>query len=149
MLADATGDIASLEISSTRSFLHRPPDGADVLFHSNAFRSEFMQAVQIPWEAVYTDSAPAPLRGRRLHLSSERRDARFRALLAGDGALGPDDLAAIMSDHGDDGAPSDFTPCVHGSYWHTTACLQFLPCTRRVRVAYAAACQARYEEFHC
>ena len=42
--------------------------------------------------------------------------------------------------------PGDYTLCTHGSYWYTTACLQLFPARRRMRVAYATACQARYEE---
>jgi hypothetical protein len=32
------------------------------------------------------------------------------------------------------------------AYWFTTACLQFFPRERRLRVAYGSACQARYQE---
>ena len=147
MLADATGDIASLELSSTRSHLRRPPAGEDVLFHTNAFSSIEMTEVQVPWEAVYTDRAPTPLRGRRLHESSELRDQRFAQLFRENEVFGPDELAVVMADHGPRGMPDDNTPCVHGSYWYTTATLQFFPKTRRMRVAYDTACQARYEEF--
>jgi hypothetical protein len=86
------------------------------------------------------------LRGRRVHESSDRRNARFRQLLDAADQLGPEELGAIMADHGPDGTPDDFTLCVHGSYWHTTACLQFYPKARRLRVAYDSACQARFEE---
>jgi hypothetical protein len=86
------------------------------------------------------------LRGRRLHQSSERRDELFRQLLGQIDAFTLDDLGAVMADHGPTGIASDDTPCVHGSYWNTTACLQFLPKSRRLRVAYDTACQARFEE---
>ncbi len=39
MLCDASGDMASLELSSTRSYLRRPASDEDVLFHTNAFSS--------------------------------------------------------------------------------------------------------------
>lgn len=146
MLCDAGGDIASLELSSTRSHLRRPASGDDVLFHSNAFFSDSMREIQIPLEAVYTDTAPRPLRGRRLHLSSERRDQRFRQLLEQTEIFGAEEIGAVMADHGAAGEPGDFTPCVHGSYWKTTACLQFFPKSRRMRVAYATACQAQFAE---
>ena len=77
MLCDASGDIASLELSSTRSHLRRPVSGEDVLFHTNAFSSVPMREVQVPWDAVYTDAAPTPLRGQRLHQSSELRGPTF------------------------------------------------------------------------
>ena len=130
----------------TRSDLRRPASGEDVLFHTNAFSSARMREVQVPWDAVYTDRAPTPLRGRRLHQSSELRDQRFERLLGESEILGAAELGAIMADHGANGTPDDFTPCVHGSYWKTTACLQFFPKSRRMRVAYDTACQARYEE---
>ena len=146
MLADATGDIASLELSSTRSHLRRPPPGEDVLFHTNALSDAHMQEIQVPWEATYTDRAPVPLRGRRVHQSSELRGRRFEQLLAETEIFGPDELAVVMADHGPNGVADDCTPCVHSSYWCTTACLQFFPRSRRMRVAYETACQARYEE---
>ena len=146
MLADAGGDIASLELSSTREFLRRPEEGADALSHTNAFSSPHMREVQVPWNAVYTSSAPSPLRERRVHQSSETRDQRFAQLLSEADVLDPDGLAAIMADHGSDGKPSDTTPCVHGDYWNTTACLQFFPKTRRMRVSYSSACLANFKD---
>ncbi len=146
MLCDASGDIASLELSSTRSHLRRPALGEDVLFHTNAFSSDRMREVQIPWNAVYTDHAPTPLRGRRLHLSSQLRDQRFKELLGPSEPLGANELGAIMADHGPTGTPDSNTPCIHSAYWNTTACLQFFPKSRRIRVSYSNACQARYQE---
>jgi hypothetical protein len=146
MLCDASGDIASLELSRTRSSLRRPAEGEDVLFHTNAFSTDSMREVQIPWDARYTDRAPTPLRGRRLHQSSERRDERFKTLLAEAETFGVEEIGTIMADHGPTATASDDTPCVHGSYWYTTACLQFLPKSRRMRVAYDTACQARFAE---
>jgi predicted choloylglycine hydrolase len=146
MLADAAGDIASLELTPTRSHLRRPASGEDVIFHTNAFCSAKMREVQVPDDAVFTDVAPEPLRGRRLHLSSELRDARFRQLLDAAGAIGRDELHAIMSDHGPTGVPGDNTLCVHGTYWYTTACLQFFPRAKRMRIAYTTACQAQFAE---
>jgi hypothetical protein len=121
MLADADGDIASLELSSSRSHLRRPPPGEDMLFHSNAASSACMREVEAPRDAVYNDRAPTPLRGRRLHESSEMRDRRFAQLLGRSETFSADDLAAIMADHGPDGVPGDHTPCVHSAYWQTTA----------------------------
>ncbi len=145
LLADATGDIASMEVSSTRTHLRRPAGGEDVLFHTNAFSAELMRQVQIPDDAVYDERAPGPLRGRRLHNSSDKRDARFRELINEIDVFDADRLASLMADHGPTDEPADDTVCVHGSYWFTTACLQFLPKSRQLRVAYDTACQAKYE----
>lgn len=84
------------------------------------------------------------LRWRRLHQSSELRDRRFRQLLAEADVIDCDRLSAIMADHGSVGIPGDDTPCVHGSHWFTTACLQFFPKERRMRVAYDGACRAKF-----
>jgi predicted choloylglycine hydrolase len=147
MLADQGGDLASLELSNTRWAAIRPDPGEDVLHHANYFASPRMREVQIPDSAVYTNRSPAPLRGRRLHESSEHRQSRFTELLGQPGPLEPDDVARIMSDHGPQGEPSDNTLCVHGTYWYTTATLQLLPASRSMRVSFSTACQATYSEF--
>jgi hypothetical protein len=146
MLADASGDIASLEISSTRCQVRRPADGEDLLFHTNAFSCPETREVQVPWEAVFTAHAPASLRGTRLHESAEVRDCRLAELLCPTEPLGPDELAAVMADHGPDGVPGDNTLCVHSDYWNTTASMQFFPRRRSMRIDFAAACQARFHE---
>jgi len=146
MLADAEGDLASLEMSATRSHVRGVAPGEDFLFHTNCFSSPAMREVQIPDDAIYTPTAPTPLRGQRVHQSSERRNQRYQELLASLPVLDEDLLSAILADHGANGAPSENTPCMHSSYWHTTACLQFFPKSRRMRVAFDSACQARYQE---
>lgn len=146
MLCDASGDVASLELSSTRSHLRRPSAGEDVLFHSNAFSSSTMREVQVPWDAIFTNKAARALRGRSLHESSALRDKRFFQLLEEADVIDVSRLGNIMADHGPENMPSDNTPCVHGSYWFTTACLQFFPKERRMRVAYSSACCADFED---
>ena len=147
MLADATGDIASLELSNTRAELRRPAAGEDVIFHSNAFCTAPMREVQVPDDAVFTALVPTPLRNKCVLESSRARNARFTELLARYAQFTAADLAAVMSDHGPDGQPSHLSPCVHSDYWFTTATMQFFPASRRLRVDYASACQAKYQEF--
>jgi hypothetical protein len=147
MLADDSGDLASLELSNTRSLLRRPADDEDHLFHSNAFHSERMREVQVSNRAVFSQKAPEALRGHRVLESAECRDRRFEELLSRCDSLGPDDLSAVMSDHGPDDEPSLNTICKHSSYWTTTACLQLFPASRSIRVAFDSACKARYQEF--
>ena len=59
----------------------------------------------------------------------------------------PDDLQEFMADHGASGTLVKDMICMHSDYWNTTATLQFMPRSRRVRVAYDATCRARYREF--
>ena len=146
MLADADGEIASLELSSTRTKLRTPGPHEDVLFHTNTFWTEEMRQVQVHDDAVYTRRAPAGLRGHLLHQSAIKRRERFEQLLASDQPLDLNALSRIMADHGEDGKPADTTPCVHGPYWSTTASLQLFPRTRRIRVAFDSACRGQHVE---
>jgi hypothetical protein len=146
MMADASGDIASLEVSSTRSHLRRPAPGEDALFHSNLLSGDCMREIECPLDAVFTNRAPVALRGQRLHESAERRDRRYAQLLSQKEVFDEEDLGALMGDHGEDGVPGKYTPCVHSDYWNTTACLQLFPASRRMRVAYEPACCAKYAE---
>jgi hypothetical protein len=147
MLADAEGDLASLELSSTRSNVRRPCAGEDVLFHSNAFFTDELRAVEIEGNARYTDRAVKALRGRSVHESSHVRDRRFKQLLAGGEFLDAERLARIMADHETDGKSADTAICKHSDYWNTTATLQLFPAFRRMRVSFDSACRAKHEEF--
>jgi len=153
MLADAEGDIASLELSHARSHLRRAEPGTGALFHSNAYFDDTMQEVEVSAQAVYDQRAPEALRGVRVLEASEVRDRRLAELLtappARDTRLGPDELAAVMADHGAQHQPGPNTICMHGDYWQTTACVQLLPARRAIRVAYDSACGAEYVEVAC
>jgi hypothetical protein len=145
MLGDADGRIAAIDISPTRVAVRTPE--RDRLFHTNRYCSAVMCEVEIPSVATYGDRSPTPLRGRRVHQSSESRDARFQSLLANESPLTADSVHAVMSDHGGDGVPSADTICMHGNYWHTTAALQLLPDERLLRAAFSPACAARFTDF--
>lgn len=147
MLADAGGDIASLELSNTRAQMRRPAGDDDVVFHTNRFVQPHMQAVQIDRQAVFRRRVPRQLLGVRVLESAEMRWSSLERLLAGGGPLSPDDLTEIMSDHGADGRPSRHTLCVHGDYWNTTGAMQYFPAARKIRVSYSSACQAQFETF--
>lgn len=78
--------------------------------------------------------------------SSAVRDRRFADLLSQTDCFGPAELTALMSDHGAEGIASEDAICMHGNYWFTTACLQFYPCSRRMRIAYDTPCRASFSE---
>ena len=77
MLADATGDIGSLELSSTCAQMRRPAAGEDIIFHTNAYSTGPLCQVQVDQRAVFDERAPATLRGRNVLRSSQSRNARF------------------------------------------------------------------------
>jgi hypothetical protein len=146
MLADEAGNLASLELSSTRSWVRRPAQSEDVIFHTNCYAGAELCAVQVPSNAVLNHRAPRPLRGKRPLQSAECRRDRFCELLAMHNRLGPNELASVLSDHGSSGQPTDDTICMHSSYWNTTAALQWFPRERKVRVSYGSTCQADFVE---
>jgi hypothetical protein len=146
MLADAEGDLVSLELSNTRHAIRRPHNGDDALFHTNHFRTPEMREVEVSPEAIFGKNAPTALRGIRVLESAEARWERFEHLLDAGKRFGPDELGDLMSDHGAEGA-NHRTLCMHGDYWNTTACLQFYPRQRKMRVSYSSACDAKYVDF--
>ncbi len=146
MLADAQGDIASLELSSTRAALRRPKAGEDLILHTNKFHSTAMQQVQVPEQSIFTPTAHESLRGHRVLESAELRYDRLAELLDNSCPLTVEQLVAVMSDHGKDKAPSQTTPCVHGPYAATIASLHFLPRQRKMRVDFNYTCQAKFQE---
>jgi hypothetical protein len=105
-----------------------------------------MESVEVSSDAVFTDRAHPAARGRRVLESAERRDVRLNHLLRWPTTLGADDLTRLMADHGPEGVPSEFTMCVHGTFRSTTACMQYYPRSRRMRVAFAFPCCARFQE---
>ena len=146
MLADAAGDIAALELSNTQCCLRRPNSGGGILFHTNQFHTETMKQIQVSPRAIFADTAPQVVRGRRVLESSERRDAQFEQAISQTETFDADSIAALMSSHGPDGVGSENTICMHGPYWETNACLQLFPRTCSMRVTFNSACNATYAD---
>lgn len=146
MLADASGDIASVELSNTQAAVRRPAAGEDWLLFTNVCFCEETRAVQVAETAVYSDKAPRPLRGGPVLRPHAERARRMEQLLLAQRSVGLEELAAIMADHGPAGVPDGVSPCVHTEYFNTTATDQLLPARRVLRISYSAACQARFVE---
>lgn len=147
LLVDESGDMASLELSQSRSHLRRSQNDEDIVFHSNRFHCAEMSPVQVSESAHWSQRAPRALRGTRILQSSETRDARFQELLSSEKTWDLGDLSHLFSDHGPNNTPSRDTICIHSDYWQTTASLQLLPASRKLRISYSTACQADYQEF--
>ena len=146
MLADASGDLASLELTNTRAAIRRPAPGQDWLVSTNVCSCAETGAVQVPEGSLFSDRLPRALRGRPVLRWHEDRARRLEELLLAQKTCNPDRLAAIMSDHGPKGLPDGASPCVHTDYWQTTATLQWFPARRSVKISYTTACQADYVE---
>jgi len=146
MLADAAGDLAAVELSNTRSGVRRPDPGTDWLLNTNVCHCPETRAVQVPESATYSEKTPVPLRGESVLQPHAVRAQRIEGLLRKQATVGPEELAAIMADHGPSGLPDGTSPCVHTGYFNTTASLQWFPGRRSVRVSYSWACKAQYVE---
>jgi predicted choloylglycine hydrolase len=146
MLADAGGDIASLELSNTRFDLRRPKGGEDVLVHTNCFTCATTREVEVARDAVFCGRVPAALHGVPVLALHEKRASRIENLLGERDRIDPDFLAEVMADHGPSSGPDGASPCVHTAYWSTTACLQLFPAARRIRASYSSACRVHWRE---
>jgi hypothetical protein len=146
MLADASGDLASVELSNTRAGVRCPAAGEDWLLFTNVCFCRETCPVQVSESAVWSNKAPSPLRGGSVLQPHTDRCRRIQDLLLKQSSVGPDELAAIMADHGPAGVAGGASPCVHTGYFNTSAALQWFPARRAVRVSYGAACTARYVE---
>ncbi len=146
MLADASGNLASVELSNTRAGVRRPAAGEDWLLFTNVCFCPETCPVQVSESAVWSNKAPSPLRGGSVLQPHMDRCRRIQDLLLKQSSVGPDELAAIMADHGPAGVAGGASPCVHTGYFNTTASFQWFPLRRCVRVSYDWACKAKYVE---
>ena len=143
MLADAGGDIASVELAPDFFAVRR----GDALVHANHALTEEMAPRDVPHEAVLPRWIwPAELRGRRLHESSERRQERAEQLLEDLGAATDEDLTRILADHGAAGRGDDHTLCRHGPYHSTTCQVVLYPGRRAMRVLVGSPCTGSFTD---
>ncbi|MAI73206.1 MAG: hypothetical protein CMM01_20185 [Rhodopirellula sp.] len=143
MLADAAGDVTSLEVSNRRVQPRVADEG--LVFHTNRLQCGSMASVEIVADAQYDHRAPTLLRGRRVHESADLRAEAIQNAVASRLPLSLDDMHQIMSGHAH--GESCNSVCMHGDYWSTTACTQLLPKERKFRVAFDNTCQAKLQEF--
>ena len=143
MLADAAGDVTSLEVSNSRIQARVADEG--FVFHTNRLQCGGMVGLEIGADAHYDHRAPTLLRGRRVHESADRRAEAIQNAVAGNLPLSLDDMQQILSGHAH--GDSCNSVCMHGDYWSTTACTQLLPNERKLRVAFANTCEAELHEF--
>jgi len=143
LIGDAEGDLLSVEMAPGRMETRGPEDG--VVINTNHYLTEALLSADTPHNAYYSQRSVTPLRGQRLHESSERRLDRLRALFAGRRTIERADLEAIFRDHGD-GAGDNFSPCRHADYFTTTCSVVFLPRQRRMFLVDGHPCQEAYRE---
>lgn len=146
MLADASGDMAAVELSNTRAGVRLPEEGEDCLVFTNVCHCTPTREVEVAPSTVYSQRAPTALRGGGVLQPHAERARRIEELVDRHATLGPEELTAVMSDHGPTGTPDGASPCVHTPYFNTTASLQWFPAERSARIAFSNPCQAKYVE---
>lgn len=145
LVADAAGNMATVEVSPNFSGVREPEEG--VIINTNHYRCREMISYDVPRNAFYTNRNVRALRGRRVHESSEMRYARVEQLLSDKEVFSLKDLLGVFSDHGESGRGDDNTVCRHGPYYSTTCSLIMMPRTRRMLVTYGHPCQSVFTDF--
>jgi len=145
LVADASGDVATVELSSNFSGVRGP--GNDLLINTNHYKCREMTSYDIPRNAYYTKDNVRALRGIRVHESSELRYVRAEQLLLDMERVTMKDLLGVFCDHGESGRGDDNTICRHGPYFSTTCSIIMLPRSRRLLVAYGHPCESVFTDF--
>jgi hypothetical protein len=145
LVADASGDAVTVELSSNFSGVREAQDG--LLINTNHYKCREMTSYDIPRNAYYTNRNVKALRGIRVHESSELRYSRAEQLLSDMTTITIKDLLAVFSDHGESGRGDDNTICRHGPYYSTTCSIIMLPKSRRLLVTYGHPCDSVFTDF--
>ncbi|MBN2025457.1 MAG: hypothetical protein JW854_01655 [Actinobacteria bacterium] len=145
LVADASGEMVTVELSSNFSGVRDPGD--DILINTNHYKCREMVSYDIPRNAYYTSRNVKALRGIRVHESSELRYARAEQMLQAMEMVTTKDLLGVFSDHGESGRGDDNTICRHGPYYTTISSLIMLPRSRRMLVTYGRPCDSVFTDF--
>jgi len=145
LLADASGEMATVELSSNFSGVRRPGEG--ILINTNHYKCREMMSYDIPRNAYYTSKNVRALRGIRVHESSELRYGRAEQLLSDMEVITMKDLLGVFCDHGESGRGDDNTICRHGPYFNTNCSLIMLPHSKRLLVTYGHPCESVFTDF--
>jgi hypothetical protein len=145
LVADASGHIVTVEMSSNFSGVRKPQDG--IIINTNHYKCREMASYDIPRNAYYTSKNVRALRGVRVHESSELRYARAEQLFSSLEVIGMKDLLGVFCDHGESGRGDDNTICRHGPYLSTTCSIIMLPSSKRLLVTYGNPCDSVFSDF--
>jgi len=145
LVADAAGEMATVELSPNFSGVREPEGG--VLINTNHYRCREMISYDIPHNAFYTSRNARALRGVRVHESSDIRYARVEQLFSEVEVFSLKELLRVFSDHGESGRGDDNTVCRHGPYYTTTCSIIMLPRSRRMLVTYGHPCESVFTDF--
>ncbi len=144
-LADAEGNIKTVEITSNHSATSNVTDGQAI--NTNHYKSKEMQRYEIPRNAVnFGRGTPKEHLGVRVHESSEQRLKRAQELLKDKEKVDETKITAILRDHGKDNKPSMLTICRHADFVSTLRSVVFYPNRKTIKVLYGKPCENQYDE---
>jgi hypothetical protein len=143
MVADAEGDLVSVELAPDDLAVRSARNAGAALCHANHSVTSAMAKRDVPHDAFYSRFNPAPVRGERVHQSSEARHQRAQTLLDEADQISELEMMSIVADHAG-GDPSDDTICRHGDYYKTTCSVLLYPRRRALAVMFDAPCTAEY-----
>lgn len=145
MIADAEGDVRSVELTPRRSSTRRPSGG--LIVNTNHYHMEELQRHEISRNAIWDGDVHESLIGRRIFESTERRLMRAEELLEGVEKVDEEGIKGILRDHGVDDEPSYITICMHGEISSSLRSTIFYPRQKKMKLLYGHPCQNEYEEF--
>ncbi len=146
MLADAEGDIRTVEISSNHSATREPVDGQ--IINANHYHTDEMKQYEIPRTAIYYGKGvPKNWIGAGVHTSSLERLRRAQEIVQQRAKIGEDYINVILRDLVVDNKPSNLTICQHCEYFSTLRSMIFYPRSRTMRILYGNPCKNQYTEF--
>lgn len=145
LLADSGGSMATVEISPNFEAVRYSEDG--IIINTNHYITPGLSPYDIPRNAYYTNKSPRPLRGLRVHESSELRYQRIQELTKEIEVFSVKDLVQIFSDHGESQKGDDNTICRHGEYFQTNCSLIIFPKSGRLLISYDYPCRSIFTEF--
>lgn len=145
MLADAEGDVRTVEISHNHAATREPIENQ--IINTNHYHTPEMQKYEIPRNAVFSEKASKEWVGKRFYESSEERLKRAQDLLGSGDKLDENAITSVLRDHGKENHPSNFTVCQHGEYLSTLRSVIFYPNRKILKVLYGNPCQNEFSKF--
>lgn len=145
--ADATGDIAIVELSPQHMSVRNIRDHNDMFFQTNHAITDEMHKIDLPHDTTLSRLLPKKLRGFHVMESSLLRQDRLRELTNPIKVFKESDLHNILSDHNGSLNGNNNTICMHGDPFRTTCSMLLFPKRRQIKIMFSMPCRGEWETF--
>lgn len=144
-LVDQKGEMATVELSRTRTALRRGANGK--ILTLNRYETSSLRAIEVPETArFHPKKFPPMFHGMGIHDHNRSRGERFGSLLKEE-PLTLDEIRRFMRDHGEERAPGSSTICRHHDTARTIASALLYPAERKMEVIRGNPCKGEYREY--